>query len=369
MQIRTIQRTVFIPAFVLLLLSACDSGEQKKDDSVEPRKKSSEEEQPASASASMVEFFALPVSLRSGGSEPSGCHKVEMTPSTMRINGTQTIEIRGGRVADSEHGGDQIPELKTAMKSNPRPCIALEVHSNVSYQTVVQVLNTAQTAGIKTASFKVRKPMGSTKTGWLTLSNYKVIPYTDEEVIVDTVPARPWSDFTNNWDTVYSGCAAGQGAFCKEKPLKIAEGGKLQVVFFALGDGVNMEFRRVGAPDPNQEKGEEKADKSASKKKGKDKKAQVEDNPMFADMTPEQIEEYLNLPFAVEAAFQFRGQQAIVSPSPVSTTVAPICGKARCGVLITGQRRTITIRFLSLIGAAFPDGVSEPTIWFMLPNE
>jgi biopolymer transport protein ExbD len=364
----SIRGTVIIPSLVLLL-TTCDSGEQKKDDSVEPSKEPSKEEKTAPASASMVEFFALPVSLRSSGREPSNCHKVEMTPTTMRVNGTQTVAISRGKVADSEQSGDQILKLKAAMESKSLPCLALEVHSNVSYQTVVQVLNTAQAAGLKTVSFKVRKPMGSTETGWLTLNDYKVIPYTDEEVIVDTVPARPWSDFTNAWDTVYSGCAGGSGAFCKEKPLKIAEGGKLQIVFFALGDGVNMEFRRVGAPDPNQEKGEEKAGKKAIKKKDKRIKALVEENPMFADMTPEQIEEYLNMPYAVEAAFQFRGQQAIVSPSPVSTTIAPICGKTRCGVLMTGQRRTITIRFLSLIGSAFPDDVSEPTIWFMLPNE
>ncbi len=368
MHIRTIRRTSIIPAFVFFL-TVCDSGEQKKDDSVEPRKVPSKEEQTAPASTGMVGFFALPVSLRSGGSEPSDCHKVEMTPATMRINGTQTVAISRGGVADSEQSGDQILKLKASMESKSRNCLALEVHSNVSYQTVVQVLNTAQAVGIKTLSFKVRKPMGSTETGWLTLNDYKVIPYTDEEVIVDAVPARPWSDFTNAWDTVYSACAGGSGAFCKEKPLKIAEGGKLQIVFFALGDGVNVEFRRVGAPDPNQEKGEEKAGKKASKKRGKSQEALVKENPMFADMTPEQIEEYLNLPFAVEAAFQFRGQHAIVSPSPVSTTIAPICGKTRCSVLMTGQRRTITIRFLSLIGAAFPDGVSEPTIWFMLPNE
>lgn len=368
MPIHSIRRTVLIAAFALFLI-ACDSGEKKKDDSVEPLKEPAKEEQSAADTEAMVEFFALPVSLRSGGREPSDCHRVELTPANIRINRTETLAISGGRVAGSEQGADQILKLKSAMESKARPCLALEVHSNVSYQTVVQVLNTAQAAGVKSVSFKVRKPMGSTETGWLTLNDYKVIPYTREEVIVDAVPARPWSDFTNTWDSVYNACASGSGAFCKEKSLKIAEGGKMQIVFFALGDGVNLEFRRVGAPDPNQETSGEGAEKKPTKKKGKGKKALVEENPIFADMTPEQIEEYQKMPYAVDAAFQFRGQQAIVSPSPISSTIAPICGKSRCGVLMTGQRRTITIRFLSLIGAAFPDGVSEPTVWFMLPNE
>ncbi|MBN1654279.1 MAG: hypothetical protein JXA30_10960 [Deltaproteobacteria bacterium] len=357
-------RTTLLTALVFLL-TACDSSEQKKSDS---KKQSPEgETAPATASTSMVEFFALPVSLRSGGRNPSECHKIELTPTSMRFSGNQTLAISGGKVADSEQDGDQILKLKSAWQAAPRSCLAVEAHSNLSYQAVVQVLNTAQAVGIKSLSFRVRKP-NSTETGWLTLDDYRVVPYADDVVTIDTVQARSWGEFTNVWDSVYQGCARSSGGFCKEKPLKIAEGGELQIVFFALGDAINVEFRRVGAPDPNQEKAAEEAGRKSKKKRAKSEKELLEENPLFAEMTPEQIEEYRNMPFATEAVYQFRGQEALVSPSSVSATVAPICGKSRCGVLMTGQRRTITIRFLSLIGAAFPDGVPEPTIWFMLPN-
>jgi len=130
MHLQFVRRTIFVTTIVYLL-TACDSGEQKKGDGLEPRKEPSNEEPTAATSAGMVEFFALPVSLRSGGQEPSDCIKVEMTPSSMRINGAQTVEISGGRVADSEQSGDRILKLKSAIESKPRSCLVLEVHSNL----------------------------------------------------------------------------------------------------------------------------------------------------------------------------------------------------------------------------------------------
>lgn len=359
----------------LLSTVSCSS----KEESAEPEKtvgslKEGSESETAKAPVdadSLVGFFTLPVSLRSGDSAPSNCHLVEMTPTQLRINKTKSLNLSGGQVADAEQSNDEILPLKSAMTAEKRTCLALHVHTNVSYRTVVQILNTASNLGVKTASFKVRKPMGSTETGWLALNDIKVLQPSEEEIDMNAVPPRPWSEFTEVWDTVYSGCAGAQGAYCVEKSVKIAEGGNLQIGLFAAGDAVTMEFKRVGAEDPNLKKEQEEAEKAKAKKKGKKKvkSEPEEDNPIFANMTPEMIEEYKSLPFATKAGFQLRGKEAIVTPSPVSATMAPVCGKKRCGVVMTGRKRTIAMRFLSLIGSAFPDGTPAPVIWFVLPNE
>ena len=89
---------------------------------------------------------------------------------------------------------------------------------------------------------------------------------------------------------------------------------------------------------------------------------------MLAGLPPDLVEKFDQLPFATEAGFQFRGGESVKTPSPVSATMAPLCGKAACGIVITGRQDTVALWVIAMIGAAFPDGTTAPQAAFVKVN-
>jgi hypothetical protein len=189
--------------------------------------------------------------------------------------------------------------------------------------------------------------------------------------LVPGVAARPWNDFVSQWDAVANGCRAARTGSCAFKPEKIAEGGELKVVLHAAGQGINVEYVRIGAePDAAAAPKEEPAGKNKHKSKAKAHKGKNKKHPELIDgvKAPSDVaDEAENLPPATEALFQFRGQEALVSPSPVSETVKPVCGASACGVVVQAEKATPFLRVVSLLGAAFPDGSTAPRIVFEFP--
>ena len=68
------------------------------------------------------------------------------------------------------------------------------------------------------------------------------------------------------------------------------------------------------------------------------------------------------------ALFQFRYQEALKKDhSAISATLAPLCSKTRCGIVLSSDRFSPIVRMTSLIGAAFPDGTQAPAFAFEMP--
>jgi hypothetical protein len=331
-------------AVLALVFAGCESEEKKSEE---------EKEAPAQTAVGVLE---LPVSLRMKGAPPPNAHEVAINPTELQVNGKKLLDLNAGKFADGDVSGTAVPKLSSALGSPSRSMIALELHATVPYRTVVLTLNAAQSAGIRNATFRVRKPGGSPETGWLDINGFKVIEPTDDVVSFDTVGPRPWSEFVNVWEGVAAGCMGATSGNCSPKKEKIADGGTLQIILFASGDGVNMEFKRIGGPSIEElEKNEE-----IKQERGEIK--------ILLEMPPEIVEAYMELPFETAAGFQFRGREAVVSPSALSATMAPVCGKTACGVVMKADNRTLTIRYVSLIGAAFPDGTPAPTVAFVIPE-
>jgi hypothetical protein len=179
---------------------------------------------------------------------------------------------------------------------------------------------------------------------------------------------RPWSDFSNQWDTVQSACKASPTGNCAFKPEKVADGGELKIVLHAAGQGVNVEYFRIGPPPevteaaPEPEKAGKGKKKKPAKKKGK--KVELLDG---VQAPKDVVDEALNSAPATEALFQFRAQEAVASPSAVTESIKPVCGTTACGVVVKAEKATAFVRVISLLGAAFPDGTSAPNVVFELP--
>jgi biopolymer transport protein ExbD len=323
----------------------------------------------AAASGPIVGVLELPISLRTAGAAPADFHDVEISPTEVHVGGQPVLTLASGAVTAADRQGVLLPKLTAALGKAPHARLALAVAAAVPYDTVAVVLATVKAAGVRSVAFKVRPHGSSSATGWLALDNLDVRPKskTDEEVVFEGLAKQSWSDFAGKWDEVQGACRASPTGSCAFKPAKVAEGGDLKIVLHAAGQGVNVDFFRIGGPPPEAAAPEQpaakpgKADKKANKKK---RKAELIDGVKAPKDVVAEVEE---APPATEALFQFRAQEAVSVPSAVSETLKPVCGTASCGVVVQAEKATLFVRMLSLLGAAFPDGTPTPRVVFELP--
>jgi hypothetical protein len=317
------------------------------------------EDAAAAPSGPIVGVLDLALSARNSGAAPADAHEVELSSTALNVGGLQVLTLTDGVFAPADRSGDTLPKLKDALAKTPHAKLLFSVSSSIPYSSASLVLSTAKAANVNSVSFKVRPPGSQTTTGFLTLDNYTVRAKTknDEDIAIAGAAARPWSDFTSQWEAVQTGCRAAPSGSCAFKPEKIADGGTLRTVLYAAGQGVNVGFFRVGAPPP----APVAAEPEKPAKKGKKAKPSKKSKNVDPVAEVEQAEP------ATEASFQFRAQEAVSASSAISETTRPVCGQTACGVTVQGEKATLFVRLLSLIGAAFPDRTPAPVVAFELP--
>jgi hypothetical protein len=300
----------------------------------------------------------LPVSLRSGDAAPSDSRKVEVTPGDIRVDGQVVLTLENGRVPAAERQGDVVPKLKAALGNPARPALSLGLHSSLPYETAAAVLSTASSAGMRKVAFQVRKPGGSPVAAWLVPTSFQVVPRSYDAVAITDVDPRKWDDFGAAWQAIYDACRTSQTGSCAYVPGSVAKGGELKLVLHASGQGVNVNFFRVGLTD-EQLAAEEQARQA-------ELAAKKEDVVQGRGEPSELEEQLLEGPPASEAMFQFRAREALEAPSALTAAMQPLCGPRACGAVVTADDNTLAVRVVSLIGAAFADGAA-PSLAFELP--
>jgi hypothetical protein len=320
------------------------------------------EEEAAGPTGPIVGVLDLALSARSAGTAPSDAHDVELSSTDLHLGGLPVLTLTNGLFAPADVSGDVLPKLKDALAKTPHGRMVFSVSSSIPYSSAALVLSTAKAANVQGVSFKVRPPGSQSNTGFLTLDNFTVRPKSknDEDVALAGATPRPWSDFASQWDAVQSACRASPTGNCASKPDSIAEGGTLRVVLYAAGQGANVAFYRVGAPPPPPPPAAE-PEKPGKKAKGKAAKNAKKSK------TVDPVADVEQAPPATEAAFQFRSQEAVAASSAISEVTRPVCAQTPCGVAVQGEKATLFVRMLSLIGAAFPDRTADPIVAFELP--
>jgi hypothetical protein len=194
----------------------------------------------------------------------------------------------------------------------------------------------------------------------MAINDFAMTPRTrsDQEVSLGSVDPRNWDEFAGAWEAVYDACRGAQTGSCAYVPGNVAKGGKLKIELLAAGQGVNLNFFRAGV--------EETLSEEDAKQKAK--LAQMKEDFLQGRIAKTDLEkELLEGPAATEALFQFRAREALAADSPISKTLAPLCGTRACGAVVSGAGNTLAVRTLSLIGAAFPDGAAAPHLAFEQP--
>jgi biopolymer transport protein ExbD len=307
-----------------------------------------------------IGVLELPVSLRSGDQGPSGNYKLELSPGGIRLEDNALMALDNGNVPADQVQNGIIPTLKAALTGG-RARIALSVNASLPYQTAALVLNTAAAAGIRNASFQVRKPGGAgANIGWMSVDNFAMTAKTDLEVKSASVAPRPWDDFAKSWEPIYDACRGARTGSCAYVQTNVAQGGNLKIVLHASGHGVNINFFRVGI-DPESLAAEVATREADIARKKRD----------FLDGRMKQMDLEAELLKAEEPAsqalFQFRSEEALNGPSALSATLRPLCGTSACSAVISADANTLMVRVVSLIGAAFPDGTPPASLAFEMP--
>jgi len=338
-------------------------------------KKKEEEE----FSGPVVAPMELAVTVRSDSPPPQNAHKIEISNIQFNVNGKKLFDLDKGRISKSDYHGTSVPDLESALQSQSRSNLAVEVYSGVPYETLFALLSTAHKIGIRNVSFKVRKTPNSSETGWLAINNYQITENAWDEMKFNNVVSRPWTDFVEVWDQAADACFTQKfHVACMSKPAKVSQLGRLQISMSAIDRGMTLSFRQVGVEIPQDEEEAALAELSPEEQiAAKAKKEEEEEGPVkWADgeefphpdgLDDELTKEFMKLPPARYAGFQFRGSEAVNLPSPVTDTMKPVCGNVTCGVLIEGRKSTAAFRMLTLLAATFPEGTPPPSVAFVRP--
>ena len=325
------KRTLIALLSTSLLAFACGGGE---------------EEVPEESADPIMGLMEFPISHRLSPNAPANAIRIEVSPTLLRMDGRTLLEIEGGRIPDAARAGNIITALQTGIDAGPaRRAAELSLHANTPYITTALLVATLKAANVSQLAFAVRT-VGEPNAGYLTIDEFETRDEVIELYEFPEAQMPAWGVVATNWETMYSACRENHYVDCAFKPTVIAEGGHTHITLFARGNGVKIELHRVGDPvvvAPTA--GPELIDGVGTAV-----------DQAIAEATP-----------AEQAAFTWRYNATTDAESPVSGTMRPLCGAANCGVLLTAEALTPTMRILSFIGAAFPTGTDAPNVVFQVP--
>lgn len=299
----------------------------------------------------IVGLYELAISRNNDGAAPTAATRVEVNRSELRLNGTKVLDLTRGRPADGQVADHVITPLRTALAAAPsRARASLKVEASVPYLTLVETLNTLHGASLREVHIAVRTLGDAPQEGWMPLRNWRVAAH-DEELEPATGP--PWSAFGDHWREVYDACRAGSYIDCDGPYPTIAQGGTLGMELWTRGQGMKVTFRQTNPPEPEAAAG------------GGGGPALIEGVARAPAAAPNPEEEVIP---ATIGSFTVRHQDAVSETSALSNMSQLVCGNQSCRAEVVTDGGVASMRVVSLLGALFPNGFSEPQIVFRIPE-
>lgn len=310
-----------------------------------------EEAEPVDNSV-IVGLYEIPISRSNQATAPSNAARLDISPSLMRLDGVEVLPMERGRPADAEVADHVITKLRQRLTSGPaREQVALRIHASVPYLTLAEVLNTLHSANQRRVLIAVRTPGETPREAWMQLPRFQVVGAEDE--VAWNVSPPPWNTFTSKWREVYEACRAGTYIDCDGPYARTAEGGDLQMELWTRGQGMKVTFSQGNAPEPETPSGGGGV-------------AMIE-GVAAAPAAPDE-EEGLSPP-ATLGAFAVRHQEATQDESALSSLSQPVCGNVACTATVVTDATAPSMRVISMIGAVFANGFTEPELAFRLPEQ
>lgn len=306
----------------------------------------------------IVAPMGVPISLRQDATIPDGIH-VEVGTERVRVNGTTVQMIEGGKLVDKPSGETEVkakPLLGLANSISGSPAVAkLSMHVTTPYETMLAVIEALKKSGVRKFAFQVRAPGETQNLTWMVLEKLHVSdppqPPAEGEIETPHPKAPEWDAFVKHWQDVNDACRMGHYVDCDARQEHVAEGGKLRINMLARGSALQAEFERYGATK----------DEGASEEGGGG------GGEMLEGLAPEPSAEEV-IEKRDRAVFTWRFAGATDKESAIGKAFAPICKARSCPVNVRADKLTPSMRIISFVGAAFPNGSEEPELTLIRPK-
>ncbi|MGE0786076.1 MAG: ExbD/TolR family protein [Sandaracinaceae bacterium] len=313
---------------------------------------SNDEETEAIDETPIVGLYEIPISRSNQATAPTSAAHLDISPTLMRLDGVEVLTMERGRPADAEVSDHIITKLRQRLTSGaPRERVALRMDANTPYLTFVEVLNTLKSANQHRVLLAVRTPGESPREAWMALPRYQVLA--EDAEVTWNIPAVPWSAFTEHWEEVYNLCREGQYIDCDGPYARTAEGGELAMELWTRGQGMKVTWTQINGPEQPAGGG---GGGGVALIEG------VQHAPAAANP-----DEGLSPP-ATTGAFTVRHQESTSETSALSSFSQLVCGNRACQATVVTDATTPMMRPVSMIGAVFANGFTEPELVFRIPE-
>jgi len=276
----------------------------------------------------------LPTSLRTDEEgPPPGARQVVVNSTQIRVNGKPLGMLRTspngsnlfrGRPNAKDLDGALLPALRDVLRGPGSKALALRAHDHVPYPTVFSVLHSARVAGMRDLWLKVVEEGKPNVSSWLHLRGFGSLAQGDELDVrlLDKGKRYTWDHFAARWDDAHTACTQQGFSDCPKKPKAVARGGEL-TVRLALLEDVMLRFIRNG-------------------------------DDSFGTLSEPSI----------SPTFSFHSQHLMKRPSPLASTIAPLCAVTGCVVHVRPDESSNVENVVALISTFFPNGTGAPQVIF-----
>lgn len=293
-----------------------------------------------------VPNIELPLSRRSGDPVSTGAPLVLIAFDAINVGGRDVTPLNRGALTPVQDELAAIPAVQAAVPSGTTE-VRIRMHASAKYGTLLAVLASLRAAGVTRIGFDVKKNSLGDETGTLVVASLEPRVATRESPTFQEPYARSWDTISEIWDDAFVACEGSAGSFdCSPVTDKLALGGDVEIGIFRRQGALILYFQRFGfgndIPAAENFMNQQNTRTAGVRNRDRDREER---------------------PPATSASFGFRWESLNADPeSPLAVVMRAATANGPVGVHIAADRNSEGGAILSVIGAAFPDGVTAPAI-------
>lgn len=293
-----------------------------------------------------VRNIDLPFARRSGDSLGSSAPLVLIAFDAIAIDGHDLVPLTRGAMTPAQSSPAAIPAIASAIPTGTNE-VRVRMHTSTKLPTLLAVVVTLRERGVARIGFDVRKDALGENTGTLAVATLDARAPSTTAHVFDAPYSRAWDQIPEVWDDAFVACNGSEGSFnCSAVTDRLAFGGDAEIALFRRHNGVILDMRRFGM-------GGDIPAAEAFMNQQNDRRGGVRNRDRDREA----------LPPATSASFGFRSESLSAEPmSPLAAVMRALTQAGPVGVRVSADANSDAGAVLSLIGAAFPDGVTAPAI-------
>ncbi len=293
-----------------------------------------------------VRDIDLPLSRRANDRAGDDAVPVLIAIDAIAIGGTEVATLTRGALTPAPRAPTPVAALTAAVPAGKTEA-RIRMHQATHLATLLTVVASLREKGIERFAFDVRRDALASATGAFVVERLEARAPSTEPHRFDPPYARAWDTVTEVWDDAYVACSTSEGSFdCSPVPPQIAFGGDVDIAIFRRQNGVILDFRRFGMGN----------DVTA-------REAFLAQQNTRTEGTRNRDADREAIPPATLASFGFRWASLSADPeAPIAKVMRELTRNEPVGVRVSADPTSEAGAIVTLLGAAFPEGVRAPAV-------